>query len=120
MKKKTKNKNKKTVFVFTIKQITSRRLQKTIQVPGSISLGKLDSEIRAAMKFDQFDHISAFFDGEPYRSIEIATITPFGGGDNSDLKIDQIGLKAGIQFGYVYDFGKDIQCHIRLDDILPA
>lgn len=40
--------------------------------------------------------------------------------DNSDLKIDQIGVKEGIEFGYVYDFGDNIQCCIKLNEILPV
>lgn len=122
-KKKSATKIKKkseTSYVFTIKKIVGRKIQKTIQVPGSINLGELDLEIRTAMNFDTFDHISAFYEGKPHRSLEIATITPDGDGENSELQIDQIGLQEGIEMGYVYDFGDDIQCLVKLNEILPA
>lgn len=120
--RKTPKKIKKSIktYVFTIKKIVGKKIQKTIHVSGDLSLGEFDLEIRNTMNFDTFDHLSAFYEGKPHRSIEIATITPDGDGENSELKLDQIGLEAGVEMGYVYDFGDDIQCLIKLDEILPT
>lgn len=118
--KKLKKKSINANYIFTIKKIGRKKMEQTIQIPGTLNLGEFDREIRIVMNFDAFDHLSAFYDGEPYRSIEIATITPNGDGDNSDVKINQMGLKEGIEFGYVYDFGDNIQCSIKLNEILPV
>jgi hypothetical protein len=120
--RKTPKKMKKSIktYIFTIKKIVGKKIQKTIHVSGALSLAEFDLEIRNAMNFDTFDHISAFYDGKPHRSLEIATITPDGDGDNSKLILDQIGLEVGVEMGYVYDFGDDIQCLIKLDEILLA
>jgi len=115
--KRIKKEKVKANYIFTIKRIGRKKLEKTIQIHGVFTLMEFDLQIRTAMNFDVCDHISAFYAGKPYRSPEIATITPSGDGENSNLKIDQIGLKEGFELGYVYDFGNNIQCLIILNEI---
>lgn len=107
-------------YIFSIKKIgRGKKASKTLIVSGDLALGEFDSKIRNAMDFDTWDHLSAFYEGKPYRSPEIATITPNGDGDNSELTIEQLQLEEGAELGYVYDFGDDVQCLLTLNEIQP-
>ncbi len=120
VKKIVKNKKSKFSYIFSINKIGhGKKTEKILKVPGNLALGEFDLKIRSVMKFDSWDHMSAFYEGKPHRSPEIATITPDGDGDNSNLTIENLQLEEGSELGYVYDFGDDVQCLLTVNEIQP-
>jgi hypothetical protein len=116
---KSKNKNENS-YVLSIRPVRGKKktTPKSISVHGSMVLAEFDQLIRNEMNYD-WDHLSGFFMGKPHSSPEIATITPDGSGDNSDLIIDDLNLSKGSELGYVYDFGDDIQSMLRVEEVIP-
>jgi len=119
--KASKKKPKELAYTLTIHPVGTKKKagKKSINIRGSMALRELDQEIRQKMGYDTWDHLSAFYNGKPHRSPEIATITPDGDGDNSTLTIDELQLSKGSEIGYVYDFGDDIQSILRVEEVMP-
>ena len=115
MKNKKDKMNRKN-YLFSITPGRGKKKKIPLRAEGSMSLAEFDQLIRKTMNYD-WDHLSGFYMGKPFRSPEIATITPDGGGDNSDISIDELSLSIGSEMGYVYDFGDDIQSVIRVEDL---
>ena len=94
-----------------------RGAKKRLLISASKTLSDLDSKIRNAMGYDSWDHLSGFYEGTPFHSNEIATISPDGCGDNSKTALEHLNLQSGDEFGYVYDFGDCVESMIFVDEI---
>jgi hypothetical protein len=108
-------------YTITIQPLAARKksLKKSVDARGSMRLCELDQIIRDVMDYDTSDHLSGFYMGKPGRSPEIATVDPEGGGENSAVTIEELGLSAGSQLGYIYDFGDNIQSMLTVERVMP-
>jgi len=118
--KKLKNLDEK-AYTFSIQPVHSKKksMKKSINVRGSMILSELDHEVRNAMGYDTWDHLSGFYQGKPGRSNEIATICPDGTGENTTITIDELNLSKGTVIGHVYDFGDNIQSVLTVEEVVP-
>jgi hypothetical protein len=106
----------KKTYTFAVKPIR-RGAKKNLTIDASKSLSELDGKIRKVMGYDTWDHLSGFYEGKPFRSNEIATISPDGCGENSNAKIGSLNFQLGDKFGYVYDFGDSVESMIFVENI---
>ena len=103
-------------YHFVIKPVQGG-LGKVLTIDSSKTFSEFDKKIREIMGYDTWDHLSGFYEGKPFCSSEITTISPDGFGKKSNMKIKKLGLKLGDKFGYVYDFGDCIECIISVENI---
>lgn len=103
-------------YTFSVKPIYGKS-KKKLTISASSSFSELDSEIRNVMGHDSWDHLSGFYEGKPFQSTEIATVSPDGGGENSDISIKSLNLQPGDKLGYVYDFGDCLQSTILVEEV---
>jgi hypothetical protein len=111
--------------VYCFKASLSYRpgLWRRIEIRGGQTLEDLDGILRGEFKHDFSDHLSGFWrkvrrgDTRRFREVEIGTIEPFGGGDGAEKRIAGLGLAAGDELKYVYDFGDWIEHKIALEAI---
>ena len=89
----------------------------TVETEGHQTLAQLDRLIRRQMGYDSFDHCSAFFSGKPWRSETIAEIHPDGGGENEDLRLEELDLMPGEKLHYVYDFGDNLEHVLTIESV---
>lgn len=106
------------VYRFKVALKTQKRLWRRIEIKGSQTLRHLDHAIRDAFKHDEWDHLSAFFQGRVWRSKCLGEISPFEKGSGGRKRIDGLGLSEGDAMEYVYDFGDDIQHVVTLEKMV--
>lgn len=107
------------VYRFKVQLRYRKRRWHRIEILGSQTLADLDAIIREAFKHDPFDHLAGFWlaGGRRGPDIDLATVEPFGGGENADLPIAAIGLEQGDRLKYVYDFGDWVEHIITLEAV---
>ena len=109
---------KDTVYVFKIALKHRKKLWRRIEIKGDQTLGSLDSMIRLAFNYDDFDHLSEFFPGTSFKSGGYGYIEPGGHGSGATKQINSLSLNKGNLLSYVYDFGDNIQHIIALEQIV--
>ena len=86
--------------------------------PGQAIAGGLDRAVRQAFQHNSWDHLGGFWKlvrrGTPakpggkkrsrYREVQLGDVEPGGGGPGAGVKIASLGLAAGDELKYVYDF----------------
>lgn len=94
-----------------------------IEIEGRDTLADLDEILRDAFRHDPMDHLGGFWKlvrrgtGQRFREDELGSVDPLGEGDGADSHIAGLGLKAGDQLKYVYDYGDWIEHLITLEEI---
>lgn len=111
--------------VYRFKAALSRRsgLWRRIEIQGEQTLAELDFVLRDAFEHDSFDHLSGFWKrvrrgtGNRFREVDVGEVNPFGQGSGADVPIASLGLAAGDELKYVYDFGDWIEHRLTLESI---
>lgn len=90
-----------------------------IEIRNDQSFTELDAAIRNSLGYDTWDHCSAFFEGVPWKSQSLVEVYPDGSAPGQEKQISSLPISPGVQLGYVYDFGDDLQHSILVEEILP-
>lgn len=106
------------VYVFKIALKHRKKIWRRIEIKGNQTLGSLDSMIRIAFNYDDFDHLSEFFPGTSFKSGGYGYIEPGGHGSGATKQINSLCLNKGNILSYIYDFGDNIQHIIALEQII--
>jgi hypothetical protein len=107
------------VYHFKV-QIKRRKGQwRRIEILSTQTLADLDAMIRQGFDHDPMDHLGGFWipGGRRQQDIDLATIYPFGGGENADMPIGALGIAEGDKLKYVYDFGDWIEHILTLEAV---
>jgi hypothetical protein len=89
-----------------------------IEVQGNSTLGELDAAMREVFDLDPMDHLSEFslVTGRRIRQ-PFGPLDPMGEYPACRVRLAGLGLKAGAQLEYVYDFGENIKYALTLEAI---
>jgi hypothetical protein len=94
-----------------------------IEAQGANTLGDLDAVMKEAFKLDTWDHLSEFSlitprgKGKQPRAKHFGAMDPLGEYAAHHVRIAGLGLAAGAQLEYLYDFGDNIEHALLLDAI---
>lgn len=107
------------MYRFKVQLSHRKRLARHIEILSTQTLADFDAIIRDVFNHDPMDHLSGFWiaGGRWERDIELATVDPFGGGENANMLIGTIGIAKGDKLKYVYDFGDWIEHTITLEAV---
>jgi hypothetical protein len=101
---------------------TEPSIWRTLQVPGQANLGWLHAVLQTAMGWTN-SHLHHFLTADArYADLRRNEDPGFGDEGNRDeaqATLRQIAPKAGVQFGYEYDFGDSWEHEITVEKILP-
>ncbi len=111
----------KKIYRFKAAFSSNKNIWRRFELQGSDTLQVFDGWMRDAFNHDTWDHLSEFrvkpkdrrhadWEGFGYHS-------PMGDGDGEHIKIAEMGLEAGDELQYIYDFGDWIKHIIKLEAI---
>lgn len=90
-----------------------------VEIRNDQTFTELDAAIRNSLGYDTWDHCSGFFEGVPWKSQSLVEVYPDGSGPGQELQISALPISTGMELGYVYDFGDDLQHSILVEEIFP-
>ena len=99
-------------------------LWRRVEIQGQQTLADLDAILRDAFDHDSFDHMGGFWKrvrrgrGKRFREVDVGDVNPLGEGSGAEVRIAGLGLVAGQELKYVYDFGDWIEHRITLEEIV--
>jgi hypothetical protein len=89
-----------------------------IELQGSNTLGELDAAMREVFDLDPMDHLSEFSLVSGKRTSQpFGPLDPMGEYPACHVRLAGLGLEAGAQLEYVYDFGDNIKHTLALEAI---
>ena len=110
-------------FLFRVAHAARPDDPALIALGGQQTLADLHNAIQTAFHFD-FDHLYSFFmSGRAWdRHGEYAAIAEGGGGAKPahQARIEQLDLKAGSTFLYLFDYGDEHHFFVRVEEITPS
>jgi hypothetical protein len=109
-----------TVYHFQVKLAWKKSVWRRIDVRGDQTLHDLHRAIQRAFDWDD-DHLYAFFlSGKAWDS-QSEYASPFGDGRSaSRYRLEQLPLRPGQQFLYIFDFGDELRHLVKLEAITPG
>lgn len=107
------------VYRFKIQLKYRKGLWRRIEILSTQTLADFDAIIRDVFNHDPMDHLGGFWlaGGRRQPDIDLATVDPFGGGENAEMPIGALGIAEGDRLKYVYDFGDWIEYLITLEAV---
>ncbi len=122
------------VYRFKAQLVGRRKIWREIEIQGMQTLADLNAALQEAFNHDE-DHMGGFWRLIPrasqaktmskrssgratrMREVAIGDVDPMGGGDGATIMVAELGLAAGDQLKYVYDFGDWIEHQLSLQAI---
>ena len=107
------------IYRLRIKRVEGRKTCR-VEIRSDQTIGDLDTAIRKSMRYDAWDHCSAFFAGTPWKSRALAEVYPDGSSPSQNLTVAHLGFTHdGPQsHTYLYDFGDNIAHSISVLEML--
>jgi hypothetical protein len=112
------------VYRFKAYLKNRKSIWRKIEIGGSNSLGDFNEEMRHAFEHD-WDHLSEFFykpsdRGRHGRWEGYGSHNPFESRYADEIMIAELGLEAGDQLKWVYDFGDWVEYFLTLEEVTQA
>jgi Plasmid pRiA4b ORF-3-like protein len=110
-------------YVFEAQLDELPEVSRRIAVRGDQTLADLHEALRQAFEWWD-DHLYSFWlDGEFWGSKESEYTAPFEpepGMQTAEVELERLGLSAGQEIAYVFDFGDEWRVRLTLAEIRPA
>jgi hypothetical protein len=109
-----------TLYRFQVKLEWAKRIWRRIEMRGDQTLDDLHEAIQQAFRWDN-DHLYAFFLSGKAWDERSAYESPLSeeGRPASRYRLENLPLKAGQQFLYLFDFGDELRHLVKLEAIVP-
>jgi hypothetical protein len=115
-----RQKNVELCAVRLLVRRASGRKACVVEVRSDQSISVLDLAIRRGLNYDTWDHCSAFFAGEPWRSKCLAEMYPDNSAPGQLNPVSSLPLMEGGHLSYVYDFGDNLEHSVVVEQLLPV
>jgi hypothetical protein len=110
-------------YVLEAKLVEFPEVTRRIAVRGDQTLADLHEELRRSFEWWD-DHLYSFWlDGEFWGSEDTEYTSPFEpelGVQTADVELESLGLIAGQEIAYVFDFGDEWRVRLKLAETRPA
>ncbi len=104
-------------YVFKVSLSNNKDIWRKIKIPADYTLADLANVILDAYRFD-YEHLYSFFmDGKKWSAHEYTSPESEEGPHSDMVQIDELGLKEGQSFLFLYDYGREWCFDVKLEKI---